>query len=113
VSAAVFFNGNLLTQNPAQPRAEAMAVSEGRITAVASRDEDNRGSLTPGKWADAIVVDEAPFQMRPEAVGRNSRRGNVRRWRAPRLRVDNAAEEAPIHHKYVAPNRTGSLPQRH
>ncbi|HEY7699863.1 MAG TPA: amidohydrolase family protein, partial [Vicinamibacteria bacterium] len=36
---AVFYNGTLLTQDPAHPRAEALAVTNGRIEAVGSRDD--------------------------------------------------------------------------
>jgi predicted amidohydrolase YtcJ len=37
VSDSIFFNGTLLTQDPALPRAEALAVRSGRIEAVGSR----------------------------------------------------------------------------
>jgi predicted amidohydrolase YtcJ len=39
VADAVFFNATLLTQDPAHPRAEALAVTNGRIEAVGSRDD--------------------------------------------------------------------------
>jgi predicted amidohydrolase YtcJ len=42
VADSVFFNGTLLTQDPALPRAEALAIEDGRIVAVgARRDVDN------------------------------------------------------------------------
>jgi hypothetical protein len=36
--------------------------------AAASDDADNRGSLTPGKWADMIVLSDDPFAIPPEEV---------------------------------------------
>jgi len=42
VSDSIFYNGTLLTQDPALPRAEAIAVKDGRIEAVgARRDVEN------------------------------------------------------------------------
>src|SRR6185312_9509089 len=43
----VFVNGNVLTLNAAQPRAEALAVVGGHITAVGSSD-DVRAAAPPG-----------------------------------------------------------------
>lgn len=37
--------------------------------AVASGDEDNRGTLTAGKWADMIVLNGDPFTTPPEQLG--------------------------------------------
>jgi predicted amidohydrolase YtcJ len=34
--------------------------------ALASGDENNRGSLTPGKWADMVVLSENPLLVQPE-----------------------------------------------
>lgn len=39
MSDAIFYNGTLLTQDPALPRAEALAVKDGCIEAVGSRDD--------------------------------------------------------------------------
>jgi predicted amidohydrolase YtcJ len=36
---SIFFNGTLLTQDPAKPRAEALAVDGGRIAAVGTRED--------------------------------------------------------------------------
>jgi predicted amidohydrolase YtcJ len=36
--------------------------------AVASGDESNRGSLTPGKWADMVVLDGDPLTTEPAAL---------------------------------------------
>lgn len=36
--------------------------------AIASGDDDNRGSLTPGKWADMIVLDGDPLTTEPAAL---------------------------------------------
>lgn len=36
--------------------------------AIANGDSDNRGSLTPGKWADMIVLDGDPLKAEPDAL---------------------------------------------
>jgi predicted amidohydrolase YtcJ len=36
--------------------------------ARASGDASNRGSLTPGKWADLVVLDRNPLEVDPEAL---------------------------------------------
>lgn len=33
--------------------------------AIASGDQNNRGSLAPGKWADVVVLDQNPFDVAP------------------------------------------------
>jgi len=37
--------------------------------AIATGDEGNRGSLSPGKWADLAVLDRDPVVVEPEALG--------------------------------------------
>jgi predicted amidohydrolase YtcJ len=36
--------------------------------AIASGDEDNRGSIEPGKWADVAVLSADPIETAPEAL---------------------------------------------
>ena len=47
MTEAIFFNGNLLTQNSARPRAGALAVEWGRISAIGAR-EDIENLARPG-----------------------------------------------------------------
>jgi hypothetical protein len=36
--------------------------------AIASGDADNRGSITPGKWADLAILSDNPLTVDPEAL---------------------------------------------
>ncbi len=36
--------------------------------AIASGDQDNRGSITPGKWADLVILSGDPLDTPPEAL---------------------------------------------
>jgi predicted amidohydrolase YtcJ len=36
--------------------------------AIASGDADNRGSITPGKWADLTVLSDNPLDVDPEEL---------------------------------------------
>jgi predicted amidohydrolase YtcJ len=36
--------------------------------AIASGDAGNRGSLTPGKWADMVVLDDDPLAVAPDLL---------------------------------------------
>ena len=47
MAGLVYVNGNLLTQDPGRPRAEALAVDDGRIVAVGSR-ADVEPAVRPG-----------------------------------------------------------------
>jgi predicted amidohydrolase YtcJ len=57
---------------PLAPR-EVIGISEALRAytlggAVASGDEDNRGTLEPGKWADFVVLDGDPLRTPPDAL---------------------------------------------
>jgi predicted amidohydrolase YtcJ len=36
--------------------------------AIASGDDDNRGSLTPGKWADLVILTGDPLNTPPDGL---------------------------------------------
>ena len=36
--------------------------------AIASGDADNRGSITPGKWADLVVLSGDPLNAAPDEI---------------------------------------------
>ncbi len=36
--------------------------------AIASRDENNRGSITPGKWADLAILSADPLKASPDEL---------------------------------------------
>ena len=54
-----FFNGNIITMNDAQPKAEALLLEDGVIVAVGSNEEilDQRG--------DASLIDLGQFTVLP------------------------------------------------
>ena len=61
--------------DPIQPIAPEQAITAAEALyaytmggAVASRDEDNRGSLTPGKWADLAILSGDPLSTPTESL---------------------------------------------
>lgn len=58
-------------------RANALCVHHGG--AILSVDETNRGSITPGKWADLVVLNGAPLAT-PPAQLRHSAVADLRGW---------------------------------
>ena len=61
-------DGNAIAPDQAITAAQALgAYTMGG--AIATGDEGNRGSLSPGKWADLAVLDRDPIAAEPEALG--------------------------------------------
>ncbi|MCS7072203.1 MAG: amidohydrolase family protein, partial [Anaerolinea sp.] len=60
-------NGDPIAPEQAISRAEALyAYTMGG--AIASGDADNRGSLTPGKWADMVILNGDPLTVADPAT---------------------------------------------
>ena len=64
----LYTGGPILTMNDAQPAAEAVAVSDGRIVAVGSLEEADKGSIETGKLADFVILSDDPTAIDPERL---------------------------------------------